>query len=242
MVGAVCPVRLAALMWWRHAYRWMYRTGRTPWDTGVTPPEVVELIEGPAALAPDRALDLGCGTGTNVRYLAEHGWEATGVDAVPAAIDRATAKLGRVPHARVVLGDVTELERLDLAGPFELVLDIGCFHSIERRRRPAYAAGVVSLTRPGARLFIFAFARRGAFRPLGVTPAEMATRFAPLFEPVGRIRGTSPPGAAWYLLRRVSATPGERQAESRPGSRGATHPPSPAASSSHDAGPHVPGA
>ena len=52
MVGAVRPVRVAALMWWRHAYRWMYRTGRTPWDTGVTPPEVVELIEGPAALAP----------------------------------------------------------------------------------------------------------------------------------------------------------------------------------------------
>ncbi|TMK17193.1 MAG: methyltransferase domain-containing protein [Actinobacteria bacterium] len=71
-------------MWLRHAYRWMYRTGRTPWDTGVTPPEVVDLIEGPAAVAAGRALDLGCGTGTNVRYLAQHGWEATGVDAVPA--------------------------------------------------------------------------------------------------------------------------------------------------------------
>ena len=242
MVGAVRPVRVAALMWWRHAYRWMYRTGRTPWDTGVTPPEVVDLIEGPAAVAAGRALDLGCGTGTNVRYLAEHGWEATGVDAVPAAIDRATAKLGGVPKARVLLGDVTDLERLGLAGPFDLVLDIGCFHSIERRRRPAYAAGVVSLTRPGAQLFVFAFARRGALRSLGVTPAEMATRFAPWFDPVGRIRGTRPPGAAWYLLRRVSATPGERQAESRPGSRGATHPPSPAASSSHDSGPHDPGA
>ncbi len=242
MVGAVCPVRVAALMWWRHAYRWMYRTGRTPWDTGVTPPEVVELIEGPAALVPGRTLDLGCGTGTNVRYLAEHGWEATGVDAVPAAIDRATAKLGGVANARVVLGDVTEIERLGLAGPFDLVLDIGCFHSMERRRRPAYVAGVVSLTRPGALLFIFAFARRGALRPLGVTSSEMATGFAPWFEPVGRIRGTSPPGAAWYLLRRASATPSDPQAESRPGSRGATHPPSPAASSSHDSGPHDPGA
>src|SRR5439155_10638110 len=98
-------------MWQGLAYRWMYRTGRTPWDTGVTPPEVVELIEGRAALERGRALDLGCGTGTNVRYLAEHGWETTGVDAVPAAIDRATAKLGGVANARVVLGDVTELER-----------------------------------------------------------------------------------------------------------------------------------
>jgi SAM-dependent methyltransferase len=185
----------------------MYRTGRTPWDTGVTPPEVVGLIEGPSAVAPGRALDLGCGTGTNVRYLAEHGWDATGVDAVPAAIDRAMAKLVGVSNARVVLGDVTELARLDLAGPFDLVLDIGCFHSIAPRRRAAYAAGVASLTGPGSRLFIFAFARGTGLLPLGVTAAEMAARFAPGFEPVGRIRGTTPPGAAWYLLRRGSATP-----------------------------------
>jgi SAM-dependent methyltransferase len=196
-------------MWQRHAYRWMYFTGRTPWDTGITPPEVVELIEGPSALAPGRALDLGCGTGTNVRYLAEHGWEATGVEAVPAAVERARGRLGGAANARVVLGDVTELERLDLAGPFDLVLDIGCFHSIDRRRRPAYAAGVASLTGSGARLFVFAFARRGMLRSLGVTPGEMANRFAPWFEPVGRIRGTSPPGAAWYLLGRASVTPPE---------------------------------
>ena len=35
-----------------------------PWDTGITPPEVVEAIDGPEALRPGRALDLGCGTGT----------------------------------------------------------------------------------------------------------------------------------------------------------------------------------
>jgi SAM-dependent methyltransferase len=185
----------------------MYRTGRTPWDTGVTPPEVVELIEGPSAVAPGRALDLGCGTGTNVGYLAEHGWDTTGIDAVPAAIDRATAKLGGVSNARVILGDVTELARLDMAGPFDLVLDIGCFHSIARRRRSAYVAGVASLTGPGSRLFIFAFARGTGLLPLGVTAEEMAARFAPWFEPVGRIRGTTPPGAAWYLLWRGSATP-----------------------------------
>ena len=51
------------------------------------------------------------------------------------------------------------------------------------------------------RLFVFAFARR---RTLGVTPREMRDRFAPWFEPVGRIAGTAPPGAAWYLLRRTA--------------------------------------
>jgi Cyclopropane fatty acid synthase and related methyltransferases len=191
---------------------------------------------------PRPALDLGCGTGTNVRYLAEHGWDATGIDAVPAAIDRAMAKLAGVSNARVILGDVTELARLDLSGPFDLVLDIGCFHSIARRRRPAYAAGVASLTVAGSRLFIFAFARGTGLLPLGVTAAEMATRFAPWFEPVGKdprhdpARGGLVPPAEGLGDSLLS------QAERRPAWRGATHPPSLATSSSHDSGPHEPGA
>ncbi len=51
----------------------MYLRGHPPWDTGVTPPEVVELVEG-RDRPPGRAPDLGCGTGTTpdkVRALFE---------------------------------------------------------------------------------------------------------------------------------------------------------------------------
>ncbi|MFQ6101503.1 MAG: class I SAM-dependent methyltransferase [Anaerolineae bacterium] len=54
-----------------------YLLGRSPWDTGVTPPEVVELIAS-GDFPPGRALDLGCGTGTNGITLARHGWEVVG--------------------------------------------------------------------------------------------------------------------------------------------------------------------
>ena len=40
---------------------------------------MVELVEG-GSLPPSRALDLGCGSGTNCIYLARHGWEVVGVD------------------------------------------------------------------------------------------------------------------------------------------------------------------
>src|SRR5881296_1344749 len=49
---------------------------RPPWDTGITPPEVERFV---ASHAPGRAIDLGCGTGTNAVYLARHGWSAVGV-------------------------------------------------------------------------------------------------------------------------------------------------------------------
>jgi SAM-dependent methyltransferase len=190
-------------MFWRLSYAVAYRTGRTPWDTGITPPEVVDLIEGPGALVPGRALDLGCGTGTNVRYLADHGWEACGVEADVRAYDAARERVADLDRATVFLGDVTRLDRVPVEGLFDLVLDVGCYHSIPARHRNAYAHGVASRTNEGGHLFVWAFARRGWSR-VGVTGREMRDRLAPWFEPLGRIMGTAPPGAAWYLLRRSS--------------------------------------
>jgi SAM-dependent methyltransferase len=191
-------------MWRRLSYALAYRTGRTPWDTGVTPPELVDLIQGADALTSGRALDMGCGTGTNVAYLADRGWTATGVEADRRAVETAERRVLTSPGATVLRGDVTRLDALAVDGPFDLVLDIGCFHSIAPGRRDAYAHGVATRTTPGATLFVFAFARRPGLVPIGVTPREMRDRFAPWFAPVGRIAGTQPPGAAWYRLRRVA--------------------------------------
>jgi SAM-dependent methyltransferase len=193
-------------MWRRLSYAAAYRTGRTPWDTGMTPPEVVGMIEGAEALPVGRALDLGCGTGTNVAYLAELGWDATGGEADGRAFEAARDRLSSVDGARAFRGDVTRLDRIPIEGIFDLVLDIGCFHSIAPGRRDAYARGIAACTREGATLCVFAFAPRPGLVPIGVTAREMRDRFAPWFAPVGRITGTRPPGAAYYLLRRTAAS------------------------------------
>src|SRR5690348_10890292 len=69
-----------------------YQEGTIPWDTGISPPELLEAIRGAQALPPGRVLDIGCGTGTNSLTLAKHGWHVLGADFVQAAITQATIK------------------------------------------------------------------------------------------------------------------------------------------------------
>ncbi len=68
------------------SYRLLYLLGFTPWDQGVIRPELIEVVDGPDALPVGRALDIGCGTGTQSIYLAQHGWQVTGVDFVRKAL------------------------------------------------------------------------------------------------------------------------------------------------------------
>src|SRR5262245_45052343 len=62
-----------------------------PWDTGTPDPLLVEMIES-RAIAPGRALEIGCGTGTNAIFLAQHGFKVLGVDISEIAVNRARAK------------------------------------------------------------------------------------------------------------------------------------------------------
>lgn len=195
----------------RWTFTLAYMRKRAPWDTGVTPPELVEAVEGEQALPPGRALDLGCGTGTNSLYLARHGWRVTGVDFAAPAIARAREKLGRAGtlpgSARFFRGDATDLDDLHLDGPYELVFDLGCLHTIPHEKRAGYTEGVSRLAAPGALFMIYGFLPSPEMRPRGVTPDEVRRLFEPAFtierivEGQDRRRRTS----NWYWLRRGTA-------------------------------------
>lgn len=192
----------------RLRFTWMYLRGRTPWDTGISPPELVETVEGPEALAPGRALDLGCGTGTNSLYLARHCWQATGVDFVAAAVARAEAKRKRAGNlrgsVRFLRGDVTNLDALGLGEPFNLLFDLGCFHGLPVERRTDYAAGTARYAAPGARYLLYAFDHIEGARPRGVSSDEVRELFGPAFTVEREVRGSDPRAraSAWYWLRK----------------------------------------
>jgi SAM-dependent methyltransferase len=176
-----------------------------PWDTGITPPEVVEAIEGSDALKPGRALDLGCGTGTNSLYLARHGWEVVGIDLAATAVRKARRKAQESGlSVDFYTGDVTRLDFLQ--PPFDLALDIGCFHALDAEGRLRYRDQLRRLLGPGARLMLYAFGpRQGRFTQMGVTPDQVRRLFESEFRTLRVEGGADPsgPSATWYWLERT---------------------------------------
>ena len=159
-------------------YQIAYRLGLKPWDTGVSPPELIEVVEGHHALAPGRALDLGCGTGTNTIYLSRRGWVAIGVDNVERALAVARRKaVEEGVEPRFVKGDVTRLRDLDIGDGYSLLLDLGCYHSLPKARRDAYAEGVTKVALRGATLLLYGFLPGVLPKMVGVTAEELRVRF-----------------------------------------------------------------
>jgi cyclopropane fatty-acyl-phospholipid synthase-like methyltransferase len=193
-------------------YRAMYRVGFTPWDTGTIPPQLSALIEGDAVLEPARALDIGCGTGTQAVYLARHGWEVTGVELLGQPLKRARARAAAAGVAvEFVVADATRLSGVGLAPGFGFLLDRGCFHGLSEDGRAGYIEGVTALAAPGATLLLMAFARnRVLAAPPGADEAELVSRFSGGWELEHSERNSErPPGGplkavplTWYRLRR----------------------------------------
>ena len=185
----------------RWLFEWRYWRGQTPWDTRITPPEVVEFLE---SAAPGRALDLGCGAGTNAIELARRGWGVTGVDFAPKAIRNARRRALRAGvEIDFRVGDVTDLS--DLVDPYDYVLDIGCLHALDGPGQKRYAAGLARLVRPAGHYMLYArMPRSWRKQSWGLIPEEVGALFAPAFAvtrtEMGDERGA---GAAWYWLARL---------------------------------------
>jgi len=101
---------------------------------------LVEMIES-GAIAPCRTLEVGCGTGTNAIYLAQHGFEVVGVDISPIAVEHARTKA----NGRCRFETVDFLNEPPPGGPFHFVFDRGCIHTFdEDDERARFAENVAA--------------------------------------------------------------------------------------------------
>ena len=187
-------------MFRRLHFQYMYFR-QPPWDTGVSPPELLEFIKNNK---PGRALDMGCGTGTNVITLAKAGWKVVGVDFAPRAIKLAKQKIRQAGvHAELVIGDVTNLR--GIAGHFDLALDLGCFHGISKEGREKYLDQLDGLLASNGFWLLYAFLTPGTPRSgHGLDEAEIALISA-RFLLVSRRDGLDKRErqSAWFLFQKL---------------------------------------
>lgn len=123
------------------------------WDTGITPPELIEYID---THSPGKALDLGCGTGTNVITLAQHGWKVIGVDFVPSAIKTARRKAQKLNiPVEFIRADVSRLNQIKTT--FDLILDIGCYHAITEKQQARYLDNISRQLSKNGTYLLYAF-------------------------------------------------------------------------------------
>jgi SAM-dependent methyltransferase len=152
---------------------------------------------------PGRALDLGCGTGTNAVTLSQRGWQVTGIDIAPKAIRIARRKARRAGlKIDFLVGDVSDLS--GIKGPFDYALDIGCLFGLHPKERTGYEAGLSRLIRKGGCYMLYAWLpREWRGKRWGMTQEAVYDLFTPSFKHLKTVIGEEKgAGSAWYWFKK----------------------------------------
>lgn len=198
----------------RPFYDWMYRRG-APWESGPRA-ELVDLIESgnvtPESVGP-RAVDIGCGTGADSVFLAEHGFEVVGFDLSSVAIEKARAAAeaaGVTPE--LIVANIFDLPAM---GPFDFLFDGGTVDDFPRSRRPEVVQVINDLSRPGSILALWCFYGPDADLPRlsfegpsrwgapGIEPDELNDLFGRAWE-IAPVSGSGEEHDAFFVLKRLT--------------------------------------
>jgi len=195
-------------------YEITYRYFRAPWDVGERE-ELVSLVES-GRIKPCRAIDLGCGSGANATYLAQKGFEVTGVDFAEAAIEKAQARAKDAGvQVNFIVDDLTELRHV--SGTFDFLLDYGVLDDLRPHQREPYLRNMLPLTHSGSCYLLWGFEypirwweKFVPFYDIPFSPGEIEQRFGQYFE-IEKIADKVdyskwPPGYAAYLMTRKEET------------------------------------
>ena len=173
--------------------------GKPPWDTGISPPELMEYIKNNQ---PGYAFDLGCGTGTNAITLAENGWKTTGVDFSMRAVRKAQQKSERAGITiRFYKDDVSRLKPFKIK--FDLLLDIGCFHSLSKTEKERYIGNLPGLLKNGGDYLLYGWYTENTESGTGINDRDLKA-FSSLMTQINR-KDTTEKGkypSVWLLYKK----------------------------------------
>ncbi len=110
------------------------------------------LVDVVRRLTPGRAVDVGCGEGADVVWLARHGWDVVGIDVAESALARGRAAAADA-GVRVELACASLLEATLPPEAFDLVT--ACYPALRRTPgRDAERALIALVARRGALLVL----------------------------------------------------------------------------------------
>ena len=169
----------------RRVYDLMYRYW-APWDAVGVRSELRAVLDSETVSPRTHplAVDLGCGTGANVVFLAEQGFTATGVDFSPVALEQARLRAeeaGVADRVHLVRGDLTTGDVRGLDGPFDFLLDFGTLDDLDRDGRRAMADLAARLAHPGSVMLFWCF--YAAREDLPLISFQGPSRLAPAVSP-----------------------------------------------------------
>lgn len=141
----------------------IYRTlplQNIPWNIETPPDALVQLVQG-GRIKPCKVIDFGCGAGNYAIYLASKGFDVTGVDISPRAIEFAKENAGRKNvkcHFIVadVLGDVGK----NVNETFDFAYDWELLHHIYPENREKYVRNVHKVLAAGGKYFSVCFSEK----------------------------------------------------------------------------------
>ena len=124
------------------------------WESDEPHPPLVELLDRDVVKI-GRALDVGCGLGTQSIYLTERGFAVDGIDFQEEALARARTRASATgADCRFEWADVTQASS---RGPYDLIIDRGCLHNLAGRALHRYSQNVERWLAPGGYFQLSAF-------------------------------------------------------------------------------------
>lgn len=163
-----------------------YAEDNTPWDKGQASPPLRAFLQ--THRIKGKALVPGCGTGYDVRLLAEHGAVVFGLDIAPLALEKARLA-PTVGNESYVLADFLNLPA-SYHRQFDAVVEHTCLCALEPADREAYVQSVQQALKPGG-MYLAVFFRKvsnynGEDPPHPISSSEIEALFFEDFEVLER--------------------------------------------------------
>ena len=112
----------------KNQFKERYKTKNTPWDIGKPDFNLIDIVTQ-TPVKECRALDIGCGTGDNSIWLAQKGFDATGIDSTDIALEQAKEKAFKA-NVTCRFFNIDFMSQKVEGAPFGFAFDRGCFHTL----------------------------------------------------------------------------------------------------------------